>query len=114
MVRGGAGWAVPATGPYNAVITGPAPELCLWVSGTLYGRGRWFTTLAEQGSFNEALKTHCKQAAAIVETYSGEWFSKTRWEKGGDISRRDIAAFTGYATKKNDCGTEAGSRDECG
>jgi hypothetical protein len=63
------------------------------------GDGRRFATLAEQGAFANALEIHCREAAAIVENFSGGWFSKTNWEKGG-ISRDDTVRFTGYAMKK--------------
>jgi hypothetical protein len=46
------------------------------------------------------METHCKQAARIVEEYSGGWFAKKNWETGGKITRKDIPAFTGYAITK--------------
>lgn len=64
------------------------------------GEGRRFTTLAEQSEFSKALKTHCREASKIVEEFSGGWFSKTNWETKGEISRKDIAAFTSYAMTK--------------
>jgi hypothetical protein len=63
------------------------------------GEGRRFTTLAQQDAFTRALETHCGEASVIVETYSGEWLSTTRWEKG-DIARADAARFASYALKK--------------
>jgi len=64
------------------------------------GEGQRFTTLSQQAEFTKTLETHCREAARIVEEFSGGWFSKTNWERGGAISREDIAAFTGYAMKK--------------
>jgi hypothetical protein len=64
------------------------------------GEGQRFTTLSQQAEFTKALETHCREAARIVEEFSGGWFSKTNWETGGAITREDIAAFTGYAMKK--------------
>lgn len=64
------------------------------------GEKERFPTLSQQAEFTEALETHCKESARIVEEFSGGWFSKKNWEKGGDISRQDIAAFTGYAMTK--------------
>jgi hypothetical protein len=64
------------------------------------GEGQRFRTLAEQGQFMSALDRHCREAASIVEEYSGGWFSKKNWETGGEITRADIAAFTGYAMTK--------------
>jgi hypothetical protein len=43
------------------------------------GEGRRFTTLAEQSEFSNSLKTHCREASKILESYSGEWFSKANW-----------------------------------
>jgi hypothetical protein len=64
------------------------------------GEGQRFRTLAEQGEFTKALETHCREAARIVEDYSGGWFSKKNWETSGEITREDIGAFTGYAMTK--------------
>jgi hypothetical protein len=64
------------------------------------GEGQRFTTLSEQAVFAKALETHCREAARIIEEFSGGWFSKKNWETGGAITREDIAAFTGYAMKK--------------
>jgi hypothetical protein len=63
------------------------------------GEGRRFTTLAQQGEFTRALETHCNEAAVIVERFSGEWFSKEKFEAGG-IARPRVAAFTGGAMAK--------------
>jgi hypothetical protein len=64
------------------------------------GEGRRFTTLSQQAEFTRALETHCREAARIVEEFSGAWFSKKNWETGGAIMREDIADFTSYAMKK--------------
>jgi hypothetical protein len=64
------------------------------------GEGQRFTTLSQQAEFTKALETHCKEAARIIEEYSGGWFSKKNWDKKGNITREDIASFTGYAMKK--------------
>lgn len=63
------------------------------------GEGRRFTTLAQQADFKRALRTHCEEASKIVEDFSGSWFSKTNWEKGG-ISRREASGFTAFAMQK--------------
>jgi hypothetical protein len=64
------------------------------------GEGQRFTTLSQQAEFTKALASHCREAARIVEEFSGGWFSKKNWETGRAITREDIAAFTGYAMKK--------------
>jgi hypothetical protein len=76
------------------------------------GEGQRFTTLAQQADFTRALETHCKEAAQIVEEYSGGWFSKKNWETGGKISRQDIAGFTSYAMTKLTDELKQGARSD--
>lgn len=64
------------------------------------GDGQRFTTLAQQAAFIQALDTHCHEAAYIVERFSGDWYSKTKWETKGQLTQEAIAAFTGGAMKK--------------
>ncbi len=64
------------------------------------GEGQRFTTLSQQAEFTRALGTHCREAARIIEEFSGGWFSKRNWETGGAITREDIAEFTSYAMRK--------------
>ncbi len=63
------------------------------------GEGKRFRTLAQQSEFTRALGTHSREAAKIIEEFSGGWFSKTNWEKKG-ISRKDAAGFTHVAMNK--------------
>lgn len=63
------------------------------------GEGKRFATLAQQSEFSKALKLHCEEASKIFEEFSGGWFSKTNWEKGG-ISRKDAAGFVHVAMQK--------------
>ena len=74
------------------------------------GEGRRFRTLAQQGEFVSALETHCREASRIVEEFSGGWFSKTNWEKGG-ISRQDAAGFAHVAMGKLVAELKEGARD---
>jgi hypothetical protein len=76
------------------------------------GEGQRFTTLSEQAEFTKALEIHCKEAARIVEEFSGGWFSKKSWDTGGDISRQDIAAFAGYAMTKLTAELKQGARSD--
>ncbi|OWK44021.1 hypothetical protein [Fimbriiglobus ruber] len=46
------------------------------------GEGR-FGNLAEQAAFTDALDTHCREAAKIVETFAGGWLMKHNWEDDG-------------------------------
>ena len=63
------------------------------------GESHRFTTLAQQCEFSDALELHCRQATVIIEDFSGEWFSKTKWERSG-ISRGDAGRFAYAAIKK--------------
>lgn len=73
------------------------------------GEGERFPTLAAQSQFNSALEVHCHEASKIVETFSGEWFSKTNWEKKG-IGRQEAAGFTHVAMGKLVSELKAGAR----
>lgn len=75
------------------------------------GEGNRFSTLAQQSEFSHALNLHCKQAAFIVEEFSGGWFSKTNWEKAG-ISRKDAAGFAHVAMKKISAELKEGARED--
>jgi len=75
------------------------------------GEGRRFRTLAQQGEFSKALRTHCREAASIVESFSGGWFSKTNWEKGG-ISRQDAVGFAHVAMNKIVAELKEGARED--
>jgi hypothetical protein len=63
------------------------------------GEGRRFTCLRQQGEFQSALDLHCREAAAIVERFSGEWVAKTRYESG-PVTREDAARFVAGSVKK--------------
>jgi hypothetical protein len=76
------------------------------------GEGQRFTTLSQQAEFSQALETHSREAAKIVEEFSGGWFSKKNWDTRGAISREDIAAFTGYAMTKLVAELKQGARSD--
>jgi hypothetical protein len=61
------------------------------------GEGR-FASLAEHREFNEALATHARQSALIVEKFAGGWWSKSRIE--GGITEDRTARFVAYSLKK--------------
>lgn len=48
--------------------------------------------------FNEALETHCHQSARIVHDFCGEWYSKTEFQHGIDLS--NTSGFMAVALKK--------------
>jgi hypothetical protein len=64
------------------------------------GEGKRFATLRQVAEFSEALQTHCGQAARVVEIFSGEWFSKHRWETRGELPRNLTAKFAHGAMRK--------------
>ena len=67
---------------------------------THLGEGQRFATMNEKGQFEKALNIHCKEASLIVEQFSADWFSKHKYEEGGDISRESSNGFASYALKK--------------
>jgi hypothetical protein len=62
------------------------------------GPGHRFRSLADQNGFSQALEHHCQQAAKIVETFAGSWWSKARHE--GDLSEERTSRFVSYALQK--------------
>lgn len=73
------------------------------------GEGERFPTLAAQSQFTAALQLHSQQASKIIEEFSGEWFSKTNWEKKG-IAREDAARFAHVAMTKLVAELKAGAK----
>jgi hypothetical protein len=47
--------------------------------------------------FTERLRAHANESAVIVQQFSGEWFSKHRFETGGVIGRGETQDFLRYA-----------------
>ncbi len=62
------------------------------------GEGHRFQTLDEQRDFQDAVALHARQAARIVETFAGGWYSKARFEK--DLTPERTGRFVAYAMKK--------------
>jgi hypothetical protein len=69
-----------------------------------------FATMNQSAVFNAALETHTREASVIVEQFSSEWFSKHRFEEGGDISRKSSDGFASYALTKMKDELKAGAR----
>jgi hypothetical protein len=63
------------------------------------GPGQRFATTAHVSRFSAALETHCRETAVIVETFTGDWFSKTVYTLGG-VSRDEAAKFAHGAASK--------------
>ena len=77
---------------------------------TNLGEGQRFPTTNQMSQFEEALSTHCREASAIVEPFSGDWFSKHRYEENGDISRDSVRGFASWALKKMKDELKAGAQ----
>lgn len=63
------------------------------------GEGRRFSTTAQLADFEKAMRTHCSEAAEIVETYSSGWFSKQLHEEG-KITRDSAERFGWFGLEK--------------
>lgn len=74
------------------------------------GDGSRFATLADCAAFTSALHLHCTEASRIIEDFSGEWFSKRNWVKGG-IAPRDASGFVHVAMQKMSSELRAGASD---
>jgi len=68
--------------------------------GTHVGVGHRFQTMNQMGEFQRAMETHCRESSKIVEEFCGDWFSKHRFEEGGNISRESAEHFGWYAMEK--------------
>jgi hypothetical protein len=66
------------------------------------GQGQRFANLAAKAAFDEAMSTHCRQAAVTVKHFAGEWQSKQNWENSdtGGITRKHVEGFAHQAMKK--------------
>jgi hypothetical protein len=76
------------------------------------GEGQRFASMNEKSQFDQALTTHCREAAKIVEEYSGGWFSKHMYEEAGDISRESVRGFASYGMKKMTDELKAGAKHD--
>lgn len=77
---------------------------------TNLGAGQRFPTTNQMAQFEQALSTHCREASAIVEQFSAEWFSKHRYEENGNISRESVQGFASWALKKMKDELKAGAK----
>src|SRR5207237_7798154 len=59
------------------------------------GEKRRFANTEQLAQFEDAMRTHCGEAAEILGEYSAEWFSKNYFEGGSNISR-DTAEKCGW------------------
>lgn len=64
------------------------------------GEKKRFATTQQVAEFERALAKHCGEVSEVVEQFSGEWFSKNKYEGGGDLSREVVESFGWYAVEK--------------
>lgn len=64
------------------------------------GGGRRFHNLSDVDHFRNGLKEHCWETSKIVESYSGDWWSKARYDSEGELTRKQVRRFTSYAMTK--------------
>ncbi len=64
------------------------------------GEGQRFATTNQKAAFDQAMQIHCKEASVIVERFSGEWFSKHKYQEGGNISRQSSDGFAVHSITK--------------
>lgn len=62
------------------------------------GRQKVIDSANDLTKFNEALKQHAHQRAAIIHEFAEKWFSKTEFEQG--IEPNNTRRFVAYACKK--------------
>jgi hypothetical protein len=63
------------------------------------GEGRRFSTTAQLAEFEKAMRTHCSEAAEVVESYSSGWFSKELHQEG-KITRDSAERFGWFGLEK--------------
>jgi hypothetical protein len=68
--------------------------------GEHLGDGKRFPTLASHADFRQALADHCHLSTAAVETLAAEWYSKARYESGGEIPRGSAHWLAEHALDK--------------
>ena len=54
--------------------------------------------LGDLTEFNRALRRHCEESARIVQSFAGEWYSKTEYQQG--IDQENTSGFLAVALKK--------------
>lgn len=64
------------------------------------GAGRRFTTTGQLAAFESAMRTHCSEAAEIVEKYSSDSFAKRLREGQGRIGRDSAEEFGWFGLVK--------------
>lgn len=76
---------------------------------TQLGENQRFATMNQKALFDRELHIHCSQASVIVRDFSKDWFSKHRYEEGGNISRNSSNGFAAYSLQKMKSELKAGA-----
>ncbi|MBX9582283.1 MAG: hypothetical protein K2X87_18425 [Gemmataceae bacterium] len=64
------------------------------------GPGKRFDSLAAKERLDRELAHHCRERALILRDFAGGWWSKTRWQAGGEIAPARVRAFVAGAVRK--------------
>jgi hypothetical protein len=64
------------------------------------GEKRRFANTEQLSLFEDAMRTHCGEAAEILGAFSAEWFSKNYFEGNGRIDRDTAEKFGWYGLEK--------------
>jgi hypothetical protein len=64
------------------------------------GEGRRFDTLAAKERLDRELAHHCRERALVLREFAGGWWSKEKWEGGGEFPRDRVRAFVYGAVRK--------------
>lgn len=71
--------------------------------------GGGLATAGDTAAFADALDTHARQTAVVVELFAAEWYAKRRWERLGAVGRDDAGAFVAHALPKLEAGLRRGT-----
>ncbi|MBX9582811.1 MAG: hypothetical protein K2X87_21095 [Gemmataceae bacterium] len=64
------------------------------------GPGKRFDSLAAVERLGRELAHHCRERTLILRDFAGDWWSKERWEGGGEFDRGRVRAFVYGAVAK--------------
>ncbi len=68
--------------------------------GNHVGPSHALTDVERAAEFKDALDTHARQTARIMEGFAADWYSRHNWESQGEISGEEAGRFVGQALRK--------------
>ena len=71
--------------------------------------GGGLTSVGDTAAFVDALDSHARQTAVVVELFAAEWYAKKNWERLGMVDRDDARAFVAHALQKLEAGLRRGT-----